>query len=370
VTGQSLENLIANQKTGSEKLRKNGMGQPQTNSIEAAAFNIFLEYAESLLGEKMKSYEFEPILDCLYCDYAIRNVNWPSGQYAMLQIKGANVKYGKPISYNVRNYRSDIFVVCIGIRDLVRKEIRENPNDNDSCKLAEVYFIGNAKGITNFSPVLGVKSEAYKGFAHFVCFDKDKTTSKMIQQNRQLILDILNEIEKLPRYTLDQINFDFENINKNWSKEMKVEKKGIQATILVLRDFGIIYKAPFIQNQTIDVILYLLTKNMSWNISFKTASVVGKTGFSFDKKSHPQDHLVDIVIVVYQTEPYSMIFDRLSIIDGRRVYEDSTYNSFCWSTVHKTNSDILRDSTFCLRTEQNKIFERLLNWKKRTSSVF
>ncbi len=352
--GRTLKQLQEKKEILHNKRIEMFKGCLQKSRIESAAIEMFINYLYKICPNEMESYEFMSIYDCLYADLAIRHKKWPKNKYKMFQFKTGQVQSGRTIIYQIGGYDNDIYIICLGIDNYIPKKERISPDDVDECDLVSIYFVGTTDK-KSFCPTLYLQTCKY---------NINTIYTKYTKLNDQIssIIQFLNDLEE-DNYLLltrQQIMFEY-----RMSPPHKKEKLGIKAIEDCLKLFGFSFYAPFCQNETVDTIIsHPRFNGKTYNISNKTTCRRNENEGHFSLSNPSYDYLVDLVFSIYESDKSSednMIFDRLSIIDGKRVYCKNK-TRFCWSYKHKENKDIFENYTFFLNEPEkiaNKIFEML-----------
>jgi hypothetical protein len=321
-TGITAEQRNENRELASKKLSEISQSHKQWNEIEAISISLFIK----LIKENTTTeYTFSTIFDGLQADFMIRNNKWPPNQWVPIQIKSANIGFGKYTRYTIVNKYENIYCLCIGL--LYYNENIEPKNCNDTTNTAKIFEILDMGKARSISTTPGLKSYEYINRLYVSHELIDKKYEKK-EEIRIFIDNMLLNIEKFPRFTKEIIFFDI-GFNE-LSKSKIIEMKGIETIYKILEKYGINIIAPKRQNETVDYIIEYNKKCIC--VSQKSSSITRKNFRSFSLGSAPNSHFVDIIIAIC-----TINYDKISLIPSG-CYNNKSLKSFNWcesSAEHK-----------------------------------
>jgi len=295
-------------KNAAIKKRENGYKQSPSHPIEGSAIRAFLELKNksSTLNVLFEQLDFEPVFDGLYADVMVKMKH--QTKWTMLQFKSATWKQGVNITYlrNKTKYDERIYVLCIGISDVIDEKIT-SVNQLNSSTFREIFFLGDCSELGTFSPTCGAINKKFE----YCRYTEDQNIEKLEQLFAEFIIYIESDH---PMYNRDEVMYDYTYMTKQYI----TEKSGFHR----LEQAGLSITAPWRQNETVDIVI-----DGRLNISMKTAYKSSKSAFSFTIKGCINVHLCDYVFAV---TPLGVV-----IFTCEEVYKGNKRTSFCWKIDSK-----------------------------------
>jgi hypothetical protein len=315
VEGITAEQRVENKKIYAAKHSEKNYGRKALNEVEAIAISLLIK----LINEYNTNYIFSTVFDGLKADLMIRNNEWPINEWVAIQMKSANIKFGKPTRYTIKDGKYDnIYCICIGLLYYDENIKPKDCNDTTNiAKIFEIFDVGKACAI-NTSP--GLKSHKPTNRLYML----HERIEKKEDERRIFIENMLSNIEKFPKFTKEHILFDIGFNCMNSSKTKITEMKGIETIYKLLERYGMSLTAPNRQNETVDYVIEYNKKRIC--VSQKTASIVKRTtGRGFDLSVAPNSQFVDIIIAICPAT-----YNKISLINSE-IYSDKSKRFFGWS---------------------------------------
>ena len=346
--GTSAEVAAERKAAGHVKTSAAQMGRDQMHALEGCAIHLLLAHIKTVLDkEECAEWSFEPVFDGLRADLMAHHSSFPE-VYVPIQIKSAQIQFGKQTNYSLQkgNYEDWMYCISIGIRNYVLVE-PENVDDTNvpGAKIYEMWDLGvcvnlQPRPATTYGPVEPAKRCFFihdaEGYAKPDAF----------------IRQMLENIKAWKhRFTSDQILYDTEVVNKKKIDEKKKkEVRGLAELAKALPGL----RAPWRQNETVDSVWERM------GISNKTASIANKipTQRFFMLKVHKYDHFCHWVIASYEDKNRpDKNYKKVAVIPAASVYRNEN-KYFCWNEL---KSSTMKDvKLFDLETEGDALRKHLL----------
>jgi hypothetical protein len=314
----SADQEIQNKQLCAEKQKEINTGHKLRNEIEAIAISLLIK----LINEYNHNYIFSTVFDGLKADLMIRNIQWTPNQWVAIQIKSANINFGRQTRYTIKaGEYENIYCICIGL--LYYDENIEPDSCDDTkntAKIFEILDMGEARAIYT---IPGLKS--YKPINRLYLLHEK--IEKKENERLAFVEDMLSNIEKFPRFTKEHILFDIEFNDMNATKNRITEIKGIEVIYKLLEKYGISLTAPHRQNEAVDYVIEYNQKRIC--VSQKTASTSngitqGSSARLFRLSVAPNSRFVDIIIAICPK-----MYNKISLINSE-IYSDESKRSFNW----------------------------------------
>ena len=318
----SSENLVKNKKAGNDKNSEAQIGHDQRNALEACAIFLLVQLFELHITDFKTNYKTYYAFDGLQTDFFIRKHTWPADQFVSLQMKSAQVKFGKPTFYFLKPNQYDDSIYCVGA-GIQNYEKNETPTDfNDvSCDGATIFEFFNIGKSQNLLPTPGV---SYASLENQRIYVSHANLKNEFADPKPFLENMLDKFETWPKHTFEEIMF--RDVGDKMTPECKTEKLGLEALNTILSRFGSKLCAPRRQNETVDT---YFTKIGGTNvaISNKTSSIINGDPKQrrFPLNTAPNSNFCDVVIAWYQDQP-----SKFAVIPADVVYTSGLQN-YCWN---------------------------------------
>ena len=320
-------------KAGSAKKSIAFMGQDQKHAVEGCAINLLLEKLKEMVGDE---WNFEPVYDGLQADVLARHTTFPMGEYVPIQLKSAQIQFGKNTGYNFSESKYEPWMYCIGIG--IRGYSNKTPISFDDVLVpgAKVYEMWDLGQCATLKPCPATEySSLEKTKRCFFMHDAEGFVKPKAFMEQM----ISNLTTWKHRFTRDQILYEMDVVNKKINSIKIPEVLGLKALAVALPGL----RAPWRQNETVDSV---------WDdigISNKTAGINGKQlQRRFDLKNHKYDSFALWVIASYADCDYQ----KVAVIPASIVYGCGN-KSFCWNEASRSS---MKDVTlFDLRTQSTEL---------------
>ena len=330
---------------GSGQKSATKMGHDQLNALEGCAINLLLAHIKKILGdEAWAEWSFAPVFDGLQADLMARHTSFPEGMYVPIQIKSAQIEFGKPTTYNLKKdqYENWMYCIAIGVRDYVLVE-PESVDDND-VPSAEIYEVWDMGVCATLSPSPAIAYGPVETAKRCFFMHNAKDYAKPEAFLRQMIENIKNWGED-KMFTRHKILYDMEVVNKKMNPQKIPEVLGLTELAKVLPGL----KPPWRQNETVDSVWE------DMGISNKTASIANgdpKQRY-FLLSFHKYDHFCHWVIASYGGDDN---YKKVAVIPAAIAYRNGK-TRFGWNESKPATMEHVK--LFTLETQAEALCEYL-----------
>lgn len=320
------------QRSATYKARHDG-SQHYKEAIAIRAVGIMLE------TQFPGKFIIETLPDGLGADALIRHTDGLEDAFAAVQFKSAIAHPEQGMNLHVKRVDGDcggkyehMILVCVGLKICERPDGAVFDTVSEGS-ITDLFVYENASKMPGASlnpyPRRVRNQDSFGLNRYSASVDEAEDLERMLGMFAQYIT-------AAPKFTRSDAWFGTV-LNKMQNKH-SVEIGNGRALADVLG--GLCLSAPFMQNETVDVIVTI--DNLTSRVSFKTASRDKSGGFFFNKGVAPNDQFCEIVMMFYiDRKSEEQTRTHLSIISARDVYGDGVDKTFCWSKTNKPH--ILND---------------------------
>ena len=344
-SGTSAAVAVERKAAGSAQMSATHMGHDERHAIEGCAINLLLAHIKKILGdEAWAEWSFEPVFDGLQADLMARHTSFPEGMYVPIQIKSAQIEFGKQTNHNLKKdqYENWMYCIAIGIRNYVLVE-PESVDDTDvpSAEIYEVWDMGVCANL-NPSPAIayGPVETAKRCFFMHDAKDYAKPEDFILQ----MIENIKNWGEE-KMFTRHKILYDMEVVNKKITPKKIPEVLGLTELSKVLPGL----KPPWRQNETVDSVW----EDMGISNQTATMSNGDPNQRYFLLGVHKYDHFCHWVIASYGGDHN---YKKVAVIPAAIVYRNGN-KGFYWNESKPATMEHVK--LFTLETQAEALCEYL-----------
>lgn len=364
----TIEGGAARKAAGIIKQKAMIEGKEQQNPKESNSIRLFIEFLNTTIPEN--GWEFKYPFDFLQPDLLVRHSSWKMGEYIMVQIKSAGIRFG----LSARYYRGEseeeskeglydewIYCVGLGIRNYQYVEKPLNINDTivKGSSLYDIIDVGRHLGPVNYEAGMKLDSVDIKRH-HFVNRDIVDEFKASYLNPTEFVHRMFEHWSEWPRYDERVIYFDTITINKKMSVTKKIELAGIARLFDSLLSRNINLLAPQRQGETVDT--YINLKDHIITISNKTAGSDNSDGTrrNFNKSVGKNSYLCNWVIASYPDTNYQ----KVAVVPASMVYAANSAEQYSWNdsksiTTIDTSAVHYGVVLFNLESDVDKLIEYL-----------
>ena len=321
------------------KCRKAHLGHEMRNVLEGCAIECLLDLFKRYVPSSFKQWIFQPVFDGLQADLMARHESFLPEMFVPIQIKSAQVQFGKMTSINLNKgqYEDWMYCIAVGLRDYTNNT---TPYDFDDTHVegVHVYEVFDLGLCVKLSPCPATSYGSIESSKRcFFMHDAPAFPAPAV-----FLANMLQNLKNWPhRFTRDRILYNVDGLSLKVTTQKHVEVRGLYALSRVLET-----RAPRRQNETVDSIVTIDGKD--FGLSNKTASIANRRYEQrlFPISKHKFDHFCHWVIACYGDEDYK----KVAVIPANVVYRCGKQN-FCWNESNQDDMRLKQIALFDLRTQ-------------------
>ena len=344
--GTSADTEARRKEEGSAKKSVAFTGQDQKHALEGCAIGLLLALLKEFNLDE--DWTFAPVFSSLQARVMVRHTSFAPNQWVPMQIKSAQIQFGRPTSYHLEKgkYEDWMYCIAVGMLDYTHNLAPASADDlrAEGARVHEIWDLGTCPD--SLKPRPATPYDTVDASKRCVVSHAAPTLAPTTEFLAQILANLKSWPHRFPR---EMILFDTDVINKKTSSTQKVEMLGRQALAAVLPGL----RSPWRQGETVDSVWE------TTNISNTTASISNSDPKQrrFTLAARKFDHFARWVVASYADEGHQ----KVAAIPASVVYGRGGAKTFCWNESKPEQMAEKQIRLFDLRTQAAELRAHLLS---------